>query len=64
MISFSSTFVFQVSMLFILPLFLKSDGIWLAIVAAELLGLMVTIFVILTQQKRYGYLPKRRAAGK
>ncbi len=64
MISFSRTFVFQVSMLFILPLFLKSDGIWLAIVAAELLGLMVTIFFILTQQKRYGYLPKRRAAGK
>lgn len=58
-ISFSRTFVFQVSMLFILPIFLKSDGIWLAIVAAELLGLTVTIFFFISQRNRYGYFPRR-----
>lgn len=60
-ISFSRTFVFQVSMLFILPIFLKNDGIWLAIAAAELLGLMVTIFFIISQRKRYGYFPRKQA---
>lgn len=61
-ISFSRTFVFQVSMLFILPLFLKNDGIWLAIVAAELLGLAVTVFFIISQRDRYGYFPGKRTA--
>ncbi|MDE6031647.1 MAG: MATE family efflux transporter, partial [Oscillospiraceae bacterium] len=61
-ISFSRTFVFQVSMLFILPLFLKNDGIWLAIVAAELLGLAVTVFFIISQRDRYGYFPRKRTA--
>ena len=61
-ISFSRTFVFQVSMLFILPIFLKGDGIWLAIVVAELLGLLVTIFFIFSQRNRYGYFPQRRTA--
>lgn len=60
-ISFSRTFVFQVSMLFILPIFLKNDGIWLAIAAAELLGLMVTIFFIIFQRERYGYFPRKQA---
>lgn len=60
-ISFSRTFVFQVSMLFILPIFLKNDGIWLAIAAAELLGLIVTIFFIISQRERYGYFPKKQA---
>lgn len=60
-ISFSRTFVFQVSMLFILPIFLKNDGIWLAIAAAELLGLMVTIFFIISKRERYGYFPRKQA---
>lgn len=60
-ISFSRTFVFQVSMLFILPLFLKNDGIWLAIVAAELLGLAVTVFFIISQHDRYGFFPGQRS---
>lgn len=60
-ISFSRTFVFQVSMLFILPIFLKNDGIWLAIAAAEFLGLMVTIFFIISQRERYGYFPRKQA---
>ncbi len=41
-ISFLRTFVFQIAMVQLLPMFLSMDGIWLAIVAAELLALMVT----------------------
>ncbi len=61
-ISFSRTFVFQVTMLFVLPIFLKNDGIWLAISAAEILGLLVTISFIITQRNRYGYFPKKQIA--
>ncbi len=42
-ISFVRTFVFQIAMVAILPVFFGMDGIWLAIVAAELLALVVTV---------------------
>lgn len=42
-ISFLRTLLFQISAVFILPIFLDIDGIWLAIVAAELLALAVTV---------------------
>lgn len=42
-ISFLRTLVFQVAVVLLLPLLLGIDGIWLAIVAAELLALAVTL---------------------
>ena len=41
--------------IFVLPLFLGLDGIWLAVTAAEVLTLAVTVLFLLTQRRRYGY---------
>lgn len=54
-ISFLRTLVFQIVVVLILPLFLGIDGIWLSIVAAELLALAVTVTFFMTEKKRYHY---------
>lgn len=54
-ISFLRTLVFQIAVVLILPIFLGIDGIWLAIVAAELLALIFTIIFFITKRKKYHY---------
>ncbi len=54
-ISFLRTCIFQIITLLLLPLWLDLDGIWSAIIVAELLSLAVTLYFLLTKQKRYGY---------
>lgn len=54
-IAFLRTLLFQVAAIFLLPLFLGLDGIWLAVTAAELLTLAITAVFLLTQRTRYGY---------
>ena len=54
-IAFLRTLLFQTAAIFVLPLFLGLDGIWLAVTAAELLTLAVTAALLLTQRRRYGY---------
>ncbi|MBQ8381991.1 MAG: MATE family efflux transporter [Clostridia bacterium] len=54
-ISFLRTLVFQLAVLLLLPIWLGTDGIWLAIVASECLALAVTVFFLVTKRKRYGY---------
>lgn len=54
-ISFLRTLVFQVSVILILPVFLGLDGIWLAIGAADLLALGVTVTFFLVKRKKYHY---------
>ena len=55
-ISFLRTLVFQVAAILLLPLlFPGTDGIWLAVVAAELSGLLVSIFFFLRMRKIYRY---------
>ena len=56
LISFFRTFLCQVVAVLILPIFWGVDGIWLATVAAELVTLILTVMLILTQKKRYRYL--------
>ena len=55
-ISFLRTLLFQVGTVLILPVFLGLDGVWLAIVAAELLALFVTIFFFFIKRKQYHYI--------
>lgn len=55
-ISFLRTLVFQIAVVLILPIFLGIDGIWLAIVVAETLALIVSIFFFVTQRKKYNYI--------
>lgn len=54
-ISFLRSLVFQIAAVFILPLLLGIDGIWLAIVLAELMAALITAWFFLTKRKQYGY---------
>ena len=54
-ISFLRTLLFQVAAVLLLPLVLRVDGIWLAIVVAETLALLVTASFFLRKREEYGY---------
>lgn len=55
LISFLRTLVFQIAFIFILPIFLELNGIWLAVVGAEILSLIVSIVFFITNRKKYNY---------
>lgn len=54
-ISFLRTFAFQVVAILVLPLVLGTDGVWLAVSAAEICTLFFAVFFIRLYRKRYGY---------
>lgn len=54
-ISFSRTLLFQILSVLLLPLILGINGIWLAIVVAEIMSVMVTISFIIANRKKYKY---------
>ena len=54
-ISFLRTLLFQVAAIFAVPAIIGDDGIWLAIVAAELFSIAVSIFFLAKNKKKYGY---------
>lgn len=56
LISFLRTMLFQVSTILIMPLIWGLDGIWLAIVAAEVLALAVTVVCFAVNRKKYQYI--------
>lgn len=56
LISFLRLFLFRGDMVILLPLFLKLDGIWLAVVVADALGALIAVLLIWMYRKRYGYL--------
>lgn len=55
MISFLRTIVFQTAAILLLPLIWKLDGIWISIVAAELVSFVVSLIYIAAKRKKYGY---------
>lgn len=54
-LSFLRTLLFQTAMLILLPLLLGIDGVWLSIVAAELLALGMSVFFFQKMRPKYGY---------
>ena len=54
-ISFLRTLVFQISMIFILPTIIGLEGIWLAVVVAEVLSLIVGSIFLICNRKKYQY---------
>lgn len=60
LISFARTFLFLVGMLLVLPQLLGKPGIWLAVPAAECLGLAVSVGFLLWGRRKYGYAPVRK----
>ena len=55
LISFCRTLVFQLSSVFILPLIMGVDGIWVSIIVAEFFASSMTIIFIIVKEKKYGY---------
>lgn len=53
--SFSRTFVFELSCVFLLPVLLGVNGIWLSAPAAEILSLFLGAALLLRFRSRYGY---------
>lgn len=55
LISFLRTLVFQVVCVLVLPLIWELDGIWLAIVFAEIIALVVSLVLLIKNKSKYGY---------
>lgn len=54
-ISFLRTFLFQIAAVLILPVIWKLDGVWAAIVVAEMLAVIVTVSFLAVKRKQYQY---------
>ena len=54
-LSFSRVFLFQIPAVLLLPRLWKLDGIWISVMAAELLTVLFGVFFLLRNRKRYGY---------
>lgn len=54
-ISFLRTLIFQVAMILILPLLWGLNGIWLAVVVAEILSFFVSMAFIILNRNKYKY---------
>lgn len=55
LISFLRTLVFQVAAVLLLPLIWGLEGIWISIVAAEVMAVLVTVAFLLGLRKKYQY---------
>lgn len=58
-ISLSRTLVFQLASVFILPLIFGKSAIWFSVSAAELFSLVLSAFLLIKMNGKYGYFPKR-----
>ncbi len=54
-ISFLRTLVFGIAMILLLPLIIGIDGLWLAVVFAEILALIVSFIFLKVNKKKYHY---------
>ncbi len=55
LISFLRTLLFQISMVMILPMIFKLEGVWWSVVAAEAFSVCVTLFFIIKMRPKYKY---------
>lgn len=55
-ISFMRTLVFQIAFIFILPELLGLNGIWLAVVGAEICSLIISVSFFVANRKKYKYV--------
>lgn len=55
LISFLRSLIFQVGAVMIFPAFWGIDGIWISIVAAEVMSVIITVLFLIVKQKKYHY---------
>ncbi len=53
--AFTRTLVFELGAIFILPLFLDLDGVWLAVDLADVLALIMSVILLASLRRRYRY---------
>ena len=56
LISFLRTLVFQVAAVLLLPLVWGLDGIWISIVAAEIMAVIITVAFLILKRKKFRYI--------
>lgn len=54
-ISFMRMFVFQIVMILLLPVVLGINGIWTAVIAAEVLSVVISVMFLVKNRKKYSY---------
>ncbi len=54
-LAFSRSFVFMLVTMLVLPIILGVNGVWLATPGAELMALVLSVFMFFKYKKRYGY---------
>ena len=52
-LSFMRTIVFQISFVFLLPMLIKLDGIWLSVAAAEFLSALLGLVLMVRSRRQY-----------
>ncbi|MCM1533614.1 MAG: MATE family efflux transporter [Corallococcus sp.] len=62
--SFARTLIFQIVCIFLLPLWLGLDGVWLSTVAAEGLSAVLSAVLFAVYNRKYGYVKPRKVATK
>ncbi len=63
-LSFARTLVFQMVCVFVLPIWLGLDGVWLSCVASDVLSMILTVSMLIANNKRYNYfVSKKQRAG-
>lgn len=55
LISFLRSLVFQVAAVILFPIILGIDGIWISIVAAEVMSVIITVIFLVIKRKKYNY---------
>lgn len=55
LISFLRTLLFQIIAIIVFPLIWELDGIWLSVVAAEIMAVMMTFLFLAVKRKKYNY---------
>lgn len=55
LISFLRTLVFQIAAVLILPMIWGIDGVWISIVAAEVMAVIVTVVFLVGKREKYHY---------
>jgi len=54
-ISIARTLIFEIAMIFLLPIYFKLNGIWMAVSFAEILSLIVAIILLGMNRNKYKY---------
>ena len=54
-ISFLRSLIFQIVAVVVFPLLWGIDGIWISVIAAEVMAVVVSLIFLITKRKKYNY---------